>query len=269
MVVAALTGAWVVSVGSTLLAHWGYTLRQRGETLVSEEGLFTRRRVELGQQKVQLVSVQQPLLRRWAGFASLQVETAAARDGADGTQRAVARVPVVLNGALDDLLGALLPLGERRFGAIPLQPPAARALVRSLVGATWQAAAVVGIAVWAFGGWGAAALVALPLGWALAWLDHRHQGWAMTDELLIARSGWLSRRTEIIERRKLQSVDRVQGPLLRRYGLGQVIVRVAGAGVALPVVRWEEAAAIQAALVAPRSTPARAATDAEVDAAVE
>jgi membrane protein YdbS with pleckstrin-like domain len=81
----------------------------------------------------------------------------------------------------------------------------------------------------------------------------------------------LSRRTDIVERGKLQSIDRVQGWLLRRYGLGRVVVRFAGGAVGLPLVTWEDAAAIQDQLLfgLVHRGEVRAATDAPIVTAVE
>lgn len=245
--VAAVSGAWMVSVSGTLLRHWGFRLRKKGhDILVAEEGLFTKRRVELGRRKVQLVSVLEPAVRRMLlGVASIQVETAAVREGQDGTQRAVARVPVVHQDQVDALLGHVLPGAAGGVSSLELHPPAKRALLRAWLRSAWQggllAAAIIG---W-FGWWGLPALLIVPVLLGLATLDHRHQGWIITDDLVVSRSGWWSRRTDMLERHKLQSIDRVQGWLLRRYGLGRVVVRFAGGAVALPLVTWEEAAAIQ------------------------
>lgn len=259
--VAAVLGAWLVSVGSSLIRHWGFRLRQKGGSLVAEEGLFTRRRVELGRRKIQVVSILEPAMRRmWLRIASVQVETAAVREGGDGTQRAVALVPVVHEGRLDALMQRLLPMPSdtSRFSELVLRPPADKALLRRWLASTWQIGLVVVGVVWWFGWTGLPAVVLLPAAWGLALLDHRHQGWVVTDELVVSREGWWSRRTEVVERAKLQSVDRVQGPILRRYGLGRVVLRVAGGAIALPIIDWELAAEIQEALlvrVAPPPPP--------------
>jgi putative membrane protein len=250
LLVAVFSGAWVVSVVGAVGRFWGFRLRQKADALVAEQGLFTRRRVELGRRKVQIVSVLEPALRRlYLRVASLQVETAAVRDGGDGTQRASAMVPVVHAEQLDDVLSRVLPIDAAELASLPLRPPAERALIRGLIGALWRSVLVAGFLLWLLGWWGLPVLLWVPASLVLAWLDHRHQGWAITDDLIVSRRGWLHRRTELVARHKMQSVDRMQGPLLRRYGLGQVRVRVAGGAVALPLVGWEEAASIQQALI--------------------
>ncbi len=246
---AAVSGAWVVSIGGTLLRHWGFRLRQKhDDVLVAEEGMFTRRRVELSRRKVQVVSVIEPAVRRMLlGVASVQVETAAVREGQDGTMRAVARVPVVHHEQVDGLLARILPGTELRDGlsSLALRPPARQAQVRAWLVAFWEAVLVSGGVLWWLGWWGLPALLLFPVLLGLATLDHRHQGWIITDQLIVARAGWWSRRTDVVERSKLQSIDRSQGVLLRRWGLGEVVLRYAGGAVALPLVTWEEAAAIQ------------------------
>lgn len=257
LLAAAISGAWMVSVGGTLLRHWGFRLRQKGrETLVAEEGLFTKRRVELSRRKVQVVSVLQPAVRRMLlGVATIVVETAAVRAGQDGTQRAVARVPIVHHDHVDGVLAHLVP-GADRVSELPLKPPADNALYRAWIRATWQGVLIAVLTIGWFGWWGTPALLAIPLLLGVATLDHRHQGWTITDDLVVSRSGWWSRRTDIVERSKLQSIDRAQGVILRRYGLGLVVVRFAGGSVSLPLVTWEEAAAIQDELLF--GSPARA-----------
>ena len=95
------------------------------------------------------------------------------------------------------------------------------------------------------GWWGALGILLIPLGWTTAWLDHRYQGWHVTDQVVIARRGWWSRRTQILDRRKLQSMRLSQGPFLRNWGLAVLRVRVAGSSVVLPVLSWDEATRIE------------------------
>jgi uncharacterized membrane protein YdbT with pleckstrin-like domain len=117
----------------------------------------------------------------------------------------------------------------------PLHPAHPRALYRSGIGALFRAGLVMvplfllidSPFVW--GVW-ALPLVAL---WG-AWLDWKKQGWLVTDTTIIARRGFFLRRTWIVARDKLQSVHRVQGPLMRLHGLNRIVIRVAGSQIALP-----------------------------------
>jgi membrane protein YdbS with pleckstrin-like domain len=89
----------------------------------------------------------------------------------------------------------------------------------------------------------------VPITATLAWLDWRYQGWWVSDEVVVARRGFLSRRTTVVSRGKLQSTELIQGPFLRRYDLGVLVLRVAGSSVVMPVLQFDEAYALQQQLL--------------------
>lgn len=257
IVVAALTGTWLVGTVTATVRHYGFRLLQVGRGLVAEEGLFTRRRVELPLGKVQVVTVSEPLLRRLVGFSSIHIETAAAREGGGGTQRAEAMVPVVERPAVQRVVRAAIPALDLDLHGAVLRPPHPRALTRSLFRATIRGLLLSGLISWWFWPWGLLSVALVPLSLFTAWQDHRHQGWLLTDQVLVARKGWLSRRTRVVARSKLQALDVRQGPFLRRYGLGELVARVAGDAVVLPVLDWDEALRLELDLVAGWVAPSR------------
>ena len=248
-VLAGLSGAWVLGVIGSVVRHHGFRLVERGRLLVAEEGLFTKRRVQLREEKVQRVVLLEPALRRAAGFLSVRVETAAAFSSGEGggQRRSETLVPVVDRARWEDILTRLLPRAGLA-GLHSLRPPHPAALRRGLLQATIRGLVLGGLAFWYFGAWGALGFLLVPIGIALAVLDHRHQGWRVTDDLVVSRRGWLRRVTEVAPRRKIQAVTRVQGPLMRRWGLARVQVRVAGAIVTLPDTGTAESAALADAL---------------------
>jgi len=248
LMLAIATGVWLAGAGAAVMRHFRFRLLRVGRSLVAEEGLFTRRRVELPIDKVQLVTVSEPWLRRLFGFGSLQIETAAIRDAGSGTQRSEAMVPVVAQAELYRLLNEAVPI-DADLGAAEFRRPHPRALLREALSSLIRTGLLALGASWLFWPYGLVSLLALPLGLLLAWLDHRYQGWLVTDRLVVSRRGFLNRRTLVVARRKLQSMAVSQGLILRRWGLGQLRVRVAGSSVALPIQAWNEALALQEALI--------------------
>lgn len=239
--VAVLAGAWLFGIGTVMVRHWGFSLRKRRGALVVEGGLTTRRRLELPLHKVQIVLTSETLLRRWLGFGSLRVETAATRSDKGGTERRAALVPVVDREELPRLARLAVPDLDIDPWQVPLRPPHRRALVRGVSRRVVQVLALTGLLGALVSPWLLlVALAAIPLSFA-AWLDWRHQGWLVTDRAIIGRRGFFDRRLLIVSRRRLQSVSVTQGPLLRRLGLGEVRVRVAGNSVTLPLIAWDEA----------------------------
>ena len=67
-------------------------------------------------------------------------------------------------------------------------------------------------------------------------LDFQMQRWVITPHGILSREGYINRRTYIVDREKVQSVYRSENPLLQLLGLSQVIIRVAGSIVRLPLL---------------------------------
>ena len=249
LIVAVVSGTWLVRTVTAVVQHYRFRLARSERALVAERGLLTTLRSELTLSKVQLVTVLEPWLRRLAGFSSVVIETAAAREGGDGTQRSSALVPHVAETELAPVLGSALPLRDLDPATVALQPPHPRALIRATAAGLSQTGILAAVATWWFWPWGALALILLPLSMLVARLDHRYQGWAVTDDLIVSRRGWWTRQTWWLARAKLQSTEVTQGPILRRYGLGVLHVRVAGSVVQLPAMTFDEALALQSRLL--------------------
>lgn len=245
--VGVITGTWLVGTGSAMLRHHGFRLVKRGAGLVATEGLLTQRRVELPLDKVQLVTVREPWLRRLFGFGSVHVETAAAREEG-GTQSAEAMLPVVPRDRMGEIVGRAVP-GLGAGWDADLAPAHPLALRRALVGAVVRGLVLGTVLTSWLGAWGVLGFLLVPVGMVASWLDWRLQGWRVDDHVIVARQGWFDRRTAVVPRDKLQSLEVLQGPLRRRWGLGVIVVRVAGSSVRLPDLGWDDALALQRALV--------------------
>lgn len=244
LIVLAFAGSWLWSAGAATLRHWGHALRFSHDELITEEGLFTRRRVEIPRGKVQLLRVDETLLRRLMGYGSLLIETAAI-GVADGRMRAAeGLVPMVPHDRLAALCRDALPALAVDPWSVPLQPAHPRALWRAIFGRTLRAAALCAVLVLAAPRWGWAALPLVIMAPPMAWLDWRRQGWLVSPGTVITRTGFWLRQTWVVSRDKVQSVHLVQGPLMRQHGLGRVEVRVAGGVVGLPDMGIHEARAL-------------------------
>ena len=244
LVLLAFAGTWVFSAGQALVQHHAFRLLVRGDRLVTEEGLLTRRSVEIPRSKVQVVRVDEPWLRRQMGFGTAYLETAALGMADGEVRQAEGVVPMVPQDQLGRLVAEAAPVAETDPWAVALRPAHPRALYRAVLGSLIQALLLGGLAAWLLPWpWGLAALaILLPLGALTAWLDWKKQGWLVTPQLVIARQGFLTRRTWIVARNKIQSVHLGQGPVMRWHGLGQIRIYVAGSQVALPDVGIEVAA---------------------------
>jgi uncharacterized membrane protein YdbT with pleckstrin-like domain len=96
--------------------------------------------------------------------------------------------------------------------------------------------------------WSMGALVLLPLSLPLSWLDWRNQGWLVTPHVILSRRGYLTRRTWVIARNKVQSVHMGQTPLMRWHTIAGVNIAVAGSQVRLPDIGLADGQAVLAEL---------------------
>lgn len=236
----ALAGGYTFSVAGTILRHYHFRLFRSPRGLRFEAGLLTRRGVEMPLGKVQVVRVEEPWLRRLMGYGTVVVETAAS--GAPGeAPTPEGLLPMVPTEDQAMIAGVIFPALDVDPWATPLLPPAPRALVRACIGGGLRWGAIGTFLAW----WlGPAALLVIVIGVLLGWLDWRRQGWLVTPGFVVARSGFLTRRTWIVPRNKIQSVHLLSDPLLRRHQLARVVVWVAGTSVGLPALREADATRI-------------------------
>lgn len=249
-----LSLGYVWSVGGALVRYHGFRLLRSQDGLRTESGLLTRRRVHIPAGRVQLLRLDESVLRRVMGYATVHIETAGANgaggdpdDGQSTSSEAI--IPMVAQELLPETLDAVLP-GVAESDRLPWLPSAPLAFIPAVIR---------GVLRWTLFLWlgGHFLLPAIGLGrmdelagigtlfgaWT-GWRDWGTAGWKLSSELLVVRRGFLSRQTTLLPRRKVQSVHIVQGPTQRVFGLWSVQVWVAGARLETPELTEEEAARV-------------------------
>jgi putative membrane protein len=232
---------------SSVVTDHGFTLARVGDDLVVRRGLLERREAVLPLARLQVVRIEESLLRRALGLAALRLQSAGRTGGHDQTAGRLA-VPVLRRDQVNRVLGELLP-GAAPIPRLHAPPPAARrrAVTRSLVRTTLVVAAVA-LPIWYYAtryGLGVAprfALLPLPL-LALAAVaglaGYRGLGHAAAERFLYARAGVAIRVLTVVPVAKAQSGSVRSSPFQRRSGLATLHVDVAGGG---PVPRvYDEA----------------------------
>ncbi len=249
---------YVYSVGSSVIRYYGFRLFRSTDGLRTESGLFTRRRVQVPAGRVQLLRINETVLRRIMGYATVQIETAgsntaAVQQGAPRGAASEAMIPMVAQDLLPETLDAVLP-GYAQAAPLVWQPSAQLALISSILRGGLRWTLLLGL----FGHFIAPALgfgrmdqlggIGLLFGAWTGWRDWGTAGWKLTSALVLVRRGFLSRETALVPRSKVQSVHLLQGPLQRRFGVWQVHVWVAGGTLVTPEITEEDARRIFGAL---------------------
>lgn len=245
---ALVLAGWLVSITLTVTTYHGFVLRQTEGRLRRRFGLFTQRETVLPLERVQVVRIDAPLPRRLLGFATIFAETAGSvlnRELGGSTPLC----PLIRSQRAVSLLRELLPAVD--LAGLTWRPVSRRTIRRGLlrylaIGLTLLAAAACALS--------ASVLTAAPIVALLAWLAalarYRSLGYAESGQYLLARCGVWTRRTWIVPRGKVQSVDCRQSPFQRRLKLASLsIATAAGRGrAASPTIvdlPAEEALALQ------------------------
>jgi len=226
-----------LAAASSVVTDHGFTLARVGDDLVVRRGLLERREAVLPLSRLQVVRIEESLLRRLLGLASIRIQSAGRTGGHDHTASRLA-IPVLQRTEVNRVLGELLP------GAAPVlrllaPPPAARrrAVTRSLR-RTAVLLAVVALALLLLTSPGTAALssaavlvaAVLALAVAAGLAAYRNLGHAAGNGFLYARVGVAIRVTTVVPVAKAQSGSVRSSPFQRRSGLATLHVDIAGGG---------------------------------------
>jgi putative membrane protein len=240
LVVAVLAAVvWLgLAAASSVVTDHGFTLARVGDDLVVRRGLLERREAVLPLARLQVVRIEESLLRRALGLAAMRLQSAGRTGRHDETASRLA-IPVLPRVQVNRVLGELLP-GAAPVPPLTRPPPAARrrAVTRSLVRTT-LAAAVVALPIWYLAtryGFGVAPRFALLLPPLLALAAvgglaaYRSLGHAAAERFLYARAGVAIRVLTVVPVAKAQSGSVRSSPFQRRAGLATLHVDVAGGG---------------------------------------
>jgi putative membrane protein len=223
---ALVAAARAVSVLLILLQYHGFRLRELDGRLSIESGLLTRIRSQAPLHKIQHWTVRESLLHRLFVRRSLRVETAVLQV-ANEAQALADPVPIAPPAQVDALLRRWLPwLDLDAVDWRPLHPDAWRRLLFWPALLTLLASAALMLR---FGPAPIVLLLSLPWWWLRARRIAARSSWAVTDEALFWRSGWLDRHLSFAEIGKLQGLQLQQSPFDRRHGMATLVADTAGA----------------------------------------
>jgi putative membrane protein len=227
-----------LAAASSVVTDYGFTLARTGDDLVVRRGLLERREAVLPLARLQVVRIEESLLRRALGLASIRIQSAGRTGGRDETAGRLA-IPVLPRVRVNQVLEELLP-GAAPVPRLLLPPRAARrrSVTRSALKATLVMAAIA-LALWWLTAAGvlavppALALLALPvlaLAAAAGLAGYRSLGHATREGFLYARAGFAIRVTTAVPVAKAQSGSVRSSPFQRRAGLATLHVDIAGGG---------------------------------------
>uniref|UniRef100_UPI0030F7643D PH domain-containing protein n=1 Tax=uncultured Nocardioides sp. TaxID=198441 RepID=UPI0030F7643D len=255
MAVAALLALAVVvsvlAVGGYLVTNWGLTLTHERGSWHLRRGLTTTRETSVDDARLAGVSIAQPVNLRLAGAARLSsIVTGLQGEG----QSQMELVPPAPRAVVVGVAGEVL--GDHAPAAAPLLPhgPAAvrrrwaRALAPALVVAV---AAAVLVAQTGVGAWLLGVAVLAPAAGALLALDRsRMLGHALLDGRLVAQSGSLTCRRDVLGVEHVIGWNLQDSWFQRRAGLTTLVATTAGGRQRVVVPDVPEGRAVELAAAA-------------------
>jgi putative membrane protein len=233
---------------------YDFRLERVGHDLRTEYGLLTRVTTTIPIARIQGLTVHDSPLQRRLGRASVRVDTAGGR-GAPGGAPARPRerlAPVIRAAAVPELVRQVMPHGDPgSFDWQPLHPRAFRRAVAPML----LAAGVSSIIVVAFIDvrWWPVMLAGTAMAVLITHQQVRHLAWAVHDDAVAVRHGWLWRTLAVTPVARIQAVSSTESPFDRRTGMAGVRVDNAAAGGAalgmnIPYLARETARALAARL---------------------
>jgi putative membrane protein len=230
--VAAIVGFLVVirlvSMAWAVVRLHGFKLTLHDADLRTQYGLLTKVASTIPLGRIQSITIRETPLHRVSGHVSIEADTAGGK-AEDGSRRGreslaplVAREHAV---SLVQRIVAPVDMSVARW-----QPVSPRAFRREIKGWIVLASAMLVGITWIGGWWAVAAIPALAA-WAIVGARQtvRHLGWAVTDDAVMYRRGWLWRRVTVVRLSKIQAVDLRESPFDRRSAMARVKVDTAGA----------------------------------------
>jgi putative membrane protein len=233
MTVVALAGVLLlirlVSMVWALVRLHGFRLTRAGEDLRTEYGLFTRVVAAIPLRRIQSLTIVEGPVHQLVRRASVRVETAGGDEEEGGKTQREWLAPIIRRDALPGFVREIVP--ELDLASVAWRPAHPRAFRREVKGGIFVAI-LVSLPFVLLLKWWDLALLAVFLGWAFiaARIYVAHVGWAVTDDAVLFRTGWIWKQISVVRFNKVQAVAIHESPFDRRAAMARVRVDTAGAG---------------------------------------
>ena len=217
----------MMSMAWALVRLYGFRLTLAHEDLRSEYGLLTHVAATIPLRRVQTLTIHEGPLHRLFHRVAVRADTAGGRPKEGGRSERELLAPILRVEALPWLVAKVLP--GVNYDAVRWQPVSPRAFRREVKGWLVMASLVSAGLVWLLAWW-SLLLIPLVVGWAIvaAKKTIKHLGWALADDAVFYRTGWLQRRVSIVRFAKIQTVTLAATPFDRRTAMARVRVDTAG-----------------------------------------
>lgn len=235
-ITAAIIAVRALSVILAIVTFYDFTLTRVAGDLRARYGLFTRVALTLRTRRIQAVHQTASLLHRWFNRVSLNVDLAGDSGGGGDGERNDARMktrwlaPVCPASAAPALIAAALPSLDWSAEPDwqPLAPRARGRIFRKTL--LWSVLILTAPAIWYLReGALVVVLSCIPLAWMHAHLYVKYTRWALVQDAVLFRSGWLTRRLTVVPRDRVQTLSIEASPFDRASRMASIYVDTAGA----------------------------------------
>lgn len=210
--------------------YYGFRLLRAGNDLQYERGLLQRSEGTIPVEKIQALAIEENLLARVAGYATLAVETAGYAPGQGPSGGSEAAVPLATRERCLSLARSIEPVSVPEFERPPKRARTRYAIryagvVCLLAALAWAVTRFFDLAFAWY-----AILGLLPVAAIGAHLKWRNRGYALAEGYVLTRNGFWTRTTTIVPDYRVQTVIETRTIFQRRRRLATVTIDTAGAG---------------------------------------
>ena len=217
----------VLSMVWSVVRLWGFQLDKHDDDLAVQYGAVTRVIASIPLRRIQTLTISESPLHRLCRMVSVRADSAGG-GGGEGAAKRESLAPIVRRSELPRLLVEVIP--ELTWSSVKWSAVHPRAFWRALKSSLIFAAICV-LPFTAMLRWWTLAAIAMGILWAClhARLYVKNLGWAIADDTVLFRSGWLWRELTIARFNKIQAVALTESPFDRRALMATVRVDTAAA----------------------------------------
>ncbi len=216
----------VFTVAAYVVRYFRFQLQRHGDMLSTSHGLLNLQHGSLARNRIQALKLEEALLRRWLGLASIHVDSAGDRHQVDENKQRELLLPVARRPQAVEVARQAIP------GLVEIDPSwkrVSRRAIRRGSNKGWLLASLVMLLTSLVAGWFCLMWIpAFPMIYLLNYQWYRHSGYWIDDDYFLWRSGWINRSTVCLPVRNVQNVSVTQNPFDRRVGLASMSVDIAG-----------------------------------------